>query len=106
MAGGAPDGARAILVARRRHLARASGARYRLERFLTRRRGLRRGCQSDATGPALSARNAGAAYGIADSSGCGLAKRKQVGAMRTSLFVRTLVVMLALEWELCNEDPV
>lgn len=26
--------------------------------------------------------------------------------MRTSLFVRTLVVMLALEWELCNEDPV
>ena len=26
--------------------------------------------------------------------------------MRTSLFVRTLVVMLTLEWELCNEDPV
>jgi hypothetical protein len=26
--------------------------------------------------------------------------------MRTSLLVRTLVVMLALEWELCNEDPV
>jgi hypothetical protein len=26
--------------------------------------------------------------------------------MRTSLALRTLVVMLALEWELCNEDPV
>lgn len=26
--------------------------------------------------------------------------------MRTSLFLRTLVVMLALEWELCSEDPV
>jgi hypothetical protein len=25
--------------------------------------------------------------------------------MRTSLLLRTLVVMLALEWELCNQDP-
>ena len=25
--------------------------------------------------------------------------------MRTSLSVRTLIVMLALEWELCNQDP-
>lgn len=26
--------------------------------------------------------------------------------MRTSLLMRTLIVMLALEWELCNQDPV
>jgi len=26
--------------------------------------------------------------------------------MRTSLLMRTLVVMLALEWELCSQDPV
>jgi hypothetical protein len=25
--------------------------------------------------------------------------------MRASLMMRTLVVMLALEWELCNQDP-
>ena len=25
--------------------------------------------------------------------------------MKTSLFARTVVVMLALEWELCNQDP-
>jgi hypothetical protein len=26
--------------------------------------------------------------------------------MRTSLVLRTLLVMLAMEWELCSEDPV
>ena len=26
--------------------------------------------------------------------------------MRTSLLLRTLLVMLAMEWELCSEDPV
>jgi hypothetical protein len=26
--------------------------------------------------------------------------------MRTSLLMRTLIVMLALEWELCSQDPV
>jgi hypothetical protein len=26
--------------------------------------------------------------------------------MRTTLLMRTLIVMLALEWELCNQDPV
>lgn len=26
--------------------------------------------------------------------------------MRTSLLMQTLIVMLALEWELCNQDPV
>ena len=26
--------------------------------------------------------------------------------MRTSLVLRTLLVMLAIEWELCSEDPV
>jgi hypothetical protein len=25
--------------------------------------------------------------------------------MRASLFLRTVVVMLALEWELCSQDP-
>ena len=25
--------------------------------------------------------------------------------MRTSLLMRTLIVMLALEWELCSQDP-
>jgi hypothetical protein len=25
--------------------------------------------------------------------------------MRTSLVLRTLLVMLAMEWELCSEDP-
>jgi len=25
--------------------------------------------------------------------------------MRTSPFMRTLIVMLALEWELCSQDP-
>ncbi len=25
--------------------------------------------------------------------------------MRTSLMLRTLVVMLAVEWELCSQDP-
>ncbi len=25
--------------------------------------------------------------------------------MRTTHFVRTVIVMLALEWELCREDP-
>jgi hypothetical protein len=25
--------------------------------------------------------------------------------MKTSNYVRTVVVMLALEWELCSEDP-
>lgn len=25
--------------------------------------------------------------------------------MRTSLFVRTVICMLALEWELCSQDP-
>jgi len=25
--------------------------------------------------------------------------------MRTSRLVRTVIVMLALEWELCSEDP-
>jgi len=26
--------------------------------------------------------------------------------MRTSLLMRTLIVRLALEWELCSQDPV
>ena len=26
--------------------------------------------------------------------------------MRTSLLMRTLIAMLALEWELCSQDPV
>jgi hypothetical protein len=26
--------------------------------------------------------------------------------MRTSLLMQTLIVMLALEWELCSQDPV
>jgi hypothetical protein len=26
--------------------------------------------------------------------------------MRTSLLMRTLIVMLALEWELCSQDPI
>jgi hypothetical protein len=26
--------------------------------------------------------------------------------MRTSLLLRTLIVMLALEWDLCSQDPV
>jgi hypothetical protein len=26
--------------------------------------------------------------------------------MKTSLMMRTLIVMLALEWELCSQDPV
>jgi hypothetical protein len=26
--------------------------------------------------------------------------------MRSSLLMRTLIAMLALEWELCSEDPV
>jgi hypothetical protein len=26
--------------------------------------------------------------------------------VRTSLVLRTLLVMLAMEWELCSEDPV
>jgi hypothetical protein len=25
--------------------------------------------------------------------------------MRTSLLLRTLIVMLAMEWELCSQDP-
>jgi len=25
--------------------------------------------------------------------------------MRTSLLMRTLIVMLALEWEVCSQDP-
>jgi hypothetical protein len=25
--------------------------------------------------------------------------------MRTSLLMRTLIVMLAMEWELCSQDP-
>jgi hypothetical protein len=26
--------------------------------------------------------------------------------MRSSLLMQTIIVMLALEWELCNQDPV
>jgi hypothetical protein len=26
--------------------------------------------------------------------------------MRTSLLMRTVIAMLALEWELCNQDPI
>ena len=26
--------------------------------------------------------------------------------MKTSVFMRTLIVVLALEWELCSQDPV
>jgi hypothetical protein len=32
-------------------------------------------------------------------------RRKPVGMMKTSHVPRTLIVMLALEWELCSEDP-
>ena len=42
---------------------------------------------------------------LAPAPGIVLPRGKRVGVMRTSLLMRTLIVMLALEWELCSQDP-
>jgi len=91
---------------RRGHIARAARPPDRLERFLPGGRGVFRGRRSHAPRASLPDRPAFAKGSIANRARHLTNPRKWVDLMKTSVFMRTLIVVLALEWELCSQDPV